>query len=142
MRLRQLKAATFTFALLTMGGCLAAAGAGVGAGIYLSDRGAESLVDSPIDRTFAATQQVFREMGIAEEKSASEQSGSAQERQLDGKRDDKNIKVTLKTEGGATRVEVMASEDMIVWDKKLASDILEKIVKMSSRTPTPQSLQQ
>ena len=124
---RSMKAVTLVLVLLTAGGCLAAAGAGLGAGIYLSDRGAESLVASPIDRTYAAAQQAFREMGISEEKTVTEPS----ERQLDGKRGDKNIKVTLKSEGTSTRVEVVASEDMVVWDKELAREVLERIVRVT-----------
>lgn len=127
--LRTIKTAVLAATIVAAGGCLAAAGAGLGAGIYLSDRGAESLVASPVDRTFAASQQVFRDMSITEEKTTSEESSGAQERQLNGKLGDKNVKVTLKTEGEGTRVEVVASEDMVRWDKDLAKDILERIVK-------------
>jgi hypothetical protein len=129
MFLQRLRAAVFALALLSAGGCLVAAGAGLGAGVYLSDRGAESLVSTPIDRAFAASQQVFREMGITEQKTTSEQSGASEERQLNGKRGEKNVKVTLRTEGNGTRVEVVASEDMVVWDKELARDILERIIR-------------
>ena len=129
MWLQPMKALGISLMLASGTGCIAAAGAGLGAGIYLSDRGAESLVSSPIDKTFAASQEVFREMGITEVKSSGEQTSSAEERQIDGKRGDKNVKVTLKTEGEGTRVEVVASEDMVVWDKDLAREVLEKIVK-------------
>ncbi len=126
---RHLRTVLLALVVTTTGGCLAAAGAGLGAGIYLSDRGAESLVATPIDRAMAAAQQTFREMGISEEKITSEQTGSSEERQLNGKRGDKNIQVTLRTEGEGTRVEVVASEDMVVWDKGLAKEVLEGIVK-------------
>jgi hypothetical protein len=129
MWLQPMKALGISLMLASGTGCIAAAGAGLGAGIYLSDRGAESLVSSPIDKTFAASQEVFREMGITEVKSSGEQTSSAEERQIDGKRGDKNVKVTLKTEGEGTRVEVVASEDMVVWDKDLAREVLEQIVK-------------
>jgi hypothetical protein len=129
--LRSLKATAAALVVLSSAGCIAAAGAGLGAGIYLSDRGAESLVTSPVDRTFAASQQAFREMGISEQNTSSETEGDTEERQLNGKQGDKNIKVTLRTEGEGTRVEVVASEDMVVWDKDLARDVLERIVKLS-----------
>jgi hypothetical protein len=130
MLLQKAPILALVFALST-GGCLAAAGAGLGAGVYLSDRGAESLVDAPIDRAFTATQQAFHDMGITEEKTTSEQSGTTQERQVSGKLGEKSIKVSLKTEGTGTRVEVVASEDMVVWDKDLAKDVLERIVKLT-----------
>jgi hypothetical protein len=119
----------FSLILASGTGCLAAAGAGLGAGIYLSDRGAESLVSTPIETTFAAAQDVFREMGMTGIKTSGEQSESSEERQLIGKRGDKNVKVTLRSEGEGTRVEVVASEDMVVWDKDLARQVLEQIVK-------------
>jgi hypothetical protein len=130
MLLRNWRCVALVFSLTTSG-CLAAAGAGLGAGIYISDRGAESLVSTPIDQVFTASQRAFRDMGITEQKTTSEQSGSDQERQLTGKLGDKNVKVTLKTEGTGTRVDVVASEDMVVWDKDLARDVLERIVKMT-----------
>ena len=129
MGLHTIKALGISLMLASSAGCLAAAGAGLGAGIYLSDRGAESLVSAPIAKTFAATQDVFRDMGITEVKTSGEQTASAEERQIDGKRGDKNVKVTLRSEGEGTRVEVVASEDMVVWDKDLARDVLEQIVK-------------
>ena len=125
----RIKALGLSLMLAATSGCLAAAGAGLGAGIYLSDRGAESLVSVPIQKAFAASQGVFQEMGITEVKTSGEQTGSSEERQLEGKRGDKNVKVTLRTEGESTRVEVVASEDMVVWDKELARQVLEQIVK-------------
>jgi hypothetical protein len=127
--LQLIKGAALAFVVAAGTGCLAAAGAGLGAGIYLSDRGAESLVATPIDQTFTAAQDVFREMGMTELRTSAEQSASSEERQINGKRGEKNVKVTLRTEGEGTRVEVVASEDMVVWDKDLAKEVLEQIVK-------------
>jgi LDH2 family malate/lactate/ureidoglycolate dehydrogenase len=129
MTVGSIKGAALALVVVAMGGCLAAAGAGLGAGIYLSDRGAESLVAAPIDQTFSAAQEVFREMGMTEQTTSTEQSASSEERQISGKRGEKNVKVTLRTEGEGTRVEVVASEDMVVWDKDLAKEVLEQIVK-------------
>jgi hypothetical protein len=131
MRLR-LNAAGLVLTVLASSGCLAAAGAGLGAGIYLSDRGAESLVNVGIDRAFTASQQVFTEMGITEEKTTTEETSLAEERQINGMLEDKHVKVTLHTEGNATRVEVVASKDMVVWDQDLARDILGRIVKLTT----------
>jgi hypothetical protein len=128
MELRRLKAALLGAVVATGSGCLAAAGAGLGAGIYLSDRGAESLVAAPIDRTFTAAQEVFADMNLTGIRTSGERSEAGEERQLDGKRGDTNVKVTLRAEGDGTRVEVVASEDMVVWDKDLAREVLQQIV--------------
>jgi L-lactate utilization protein LutC len=129
MPLQRARAAVLALAIASTGGCLAAAGAGLGAGIYMSDRGAESLVAKPIDQVYTASQEVFREMGMTEQEATSEQSASKDARQLSGKRGDKTVRVNLRTEGQGTRVEVIASEDMVVWDKDLAREVLGEIVK-------------
>ena len=131
MRFKSIKAIGLALTLGSITGCLAAAGAGLGAGVYLSDRGAESLVSAPVDQTFEAARSVFSEMGMTDIETSGEQSATSEQRQISGKRGDKNVKVTLRTEGQGTRVEVVASEDMVVWDKDLAREILEKIVDRS-----------
>ena len=129
MRLRSMWSGMVALVMISGAGCLAAAGAGLGAGIYLSDRGAESLVTAPMEQTFAAAQAVFSDMSLTDIKTSGEQSAGSEQRQIEGKRGDKNVKVTLRTEGEGTRVEVVASEDMVVWDKDLAREVLEAIVK-------------
>jgi hypothetical protein len=131
MKLSWFKAISVILTVGSASACLAAAGAGLGAGIYLSDRGAESLVDAPIEKAFEASRVVFSDMGMTDVETRGEQSGSSEERQISGKRGDKNVKVTLRTEGESTRVEVVASEDMVVWDKDRAREVLEKIVNES-----------
>jgi hypothetical protein len=126
------KAAAMAFVLTASGGCLAAAGAGLGAGIYMSDRGAESLVEASIDRTHEAAREVFTEMSITEEQVSTEQSGSNQQRTLKGKLGEKTVEVELRSEGESTRIEVVASKDRVIWDKDLARDVLERIVKASN----------
>lgn len=110
-------------------GCLvAAAGAGAGAAIHLSDRGAESVVTGSVDQAYSATQRVFRDMGITEGKSSSEQEGDVATRQLEGSTTDRDITVTIKSEGTGAHVEVVARKSAVTWDKDLAREILEKIV--------------
>ena len=112
-------------------GCIAAAGAGLGAGIYLSDRGAESTVASPVDRTFAAAEQAFRELGIGETRNSTEREGASEQRVLSGTSGDRQVSVTLNSANEGTRVEVVASTSAVTWDKELARKVLERIVKIA-----------
>jgi hypothetical protein len=131
MRNTKLGMLALALALVTSSGCVAAAAGGLGAGIYYSDRGAESLVVAPIDKVFGAAQQTFQELGITETKSSSETGDNSTQRQLKGTGNDRDVTVTLKTEGSSTRVEVVASKSAVTWDKDLAKSILEKIVQYS-----------
>lgn len=112
----------------TAGGCLAAAAGGVGAGMYYSDRGVQSLLDAPLDKAYNATQQAFTDLGITETKTSTEQEGASAQREVKGTMPDRDVTVTLKTEGSGTRIEVVASKSAVTWDKDLAKKILEKIV--------------
>jgi hypothetical protein len=113
----------------SVGGCLAAAAGGVGAGMYFSDKGAESLVAAPLDSAYSAARQAFTDLSINETKTSSEESGSSAERQLQGTMPERDITVNLKTEGSGTRVEVVASKSTVTWDKDLAKKILARIVE-------------
>ncbi|MEO8200867.1 MAG: DUF3568 family protein [Gemmatimonadota bacterium] len=110
------------------GGCIAAAAGGVGAGMYYSDRGATSLIATPLDNAYGATRATFTDMGITETKTSTEQEGASSQREIKGTMTDRDVTVTLKTEGTGTRVEVVASKSAVTWDKDLAKKILEKIV--------------
>ena len=70
-------------ARLTRGQLLGAAAAGAGAGIYLTTRGAESLVQSSVDQVADRAQAVMREEGIVPDASSTEDSGD--ERELKGR---------------------------------------------------------
>jgi carbon monoxide dehydrogenase subunit G len=133
--MRRITLGALVFAgVLTTGGCLAAAAGGLGAGIYYSDRGAESLVAAPIDKVYAATQAAFRDLNIAETKTSTESSESGMsERSVKGNAtDDREVSVSLKTEGSSTRVEVVVNKSAVTFDKDFAKSILEKIVKGSN----------
>lgn len=114
--------------ILTTGCLVAAAGAGAGAAIHLSDRGAESVVTASVDRTYAVTRQVFQEMSITEGKSSSKTDGDVETRELEGSTADRDITVTIKSEGTGAHVDVVARKSAVTWDKDLAKQILEKIV--------------
>ena len=115
-----------------VGGCvLAAAGAGAGGAVYVSERGAESVVDATVDETLQAARQTFRELGIKETKASTEEAGTGQKRGLWGESDDREITVWMETEGNSTKVDVVAQKSRVTWDKDLAKQILERIVALS-----------
>ena len=56
---------------LVIAGCfLAAAGAGAGGAIYVTERGAEAVVPAPVDRAATATREAFDQLKIRQTKSA------------------------------------------------------------------------
>jgi hypothetical protein len=113
-------------------GCLvAAAGAGAGGAIYVSDRGAESVVPATVASTESAAQRVFQELGIKETKTSSEQSSGEQKRVLEGSTDDRDVTVTIASEGSGSKVVVVARKSAVTWDKDLAKAVLEKIVSQA-----------
>ena len=118
---------------LTLGGCLfAAAGAGAGGGIYFNDRGVGSVVTAPVAKASSATEQAFHEMGINQKKSSTEQEGQKDKREIDGSTADRDITVTIQTEGTGSRIQVVARKSAVTWDKDFARTILQRIVALSS----------
>ena len=116
----------------SVGGCLlAAAGAGAGGAIYVTDRGVEAQVATPVARTLDATRQVFQAFGITETKSSTEQDGGVEKRSLEGKTLDREVEVDLKSEGSGTRVGVVVKKSAVTWDKDFAKRILNKIVEQA-----------
>lgn len=114
------------------GGCiLAAAGAGAGGAVYVSDRGAESVVNAAVDETLQAARQTFQELGIKETKTSTEEAASGQKRGLWGESEDREITVWMETQGSSTKVDVVAQKSRVTWDKDLAKQILERIVALS-----------
>jgi hypothetical protein len=117
--------------ILPMTGCVAAAAAaGAGAGIYLTTRGAESLVNNSIDQVARRAQAVMSEEGIVPEASAVEQGGN--KRDFKGKKGDLDVTIHLESkDANTTRVEVTARKNLAVWDKEYAQQILSRIVQKS-----------
>lgn len=108
--------------------CLAAAAAGAAGGIYLTTRGAESLVEGPIDEVTARAETVMNELQIVKDGESSERGGD--ERELKGKKGDVDVTIQLRRESPtATRVEVTARESLAEWDKDYAEQILRRIVE-------------
>ena len=120
-------------AALLLAGCLvAAAGAGAGGGIYLTQRGVESVVPATVERAAAATNQAFDQLKVRQVKSQVEQGENGEKREIEGTAGDREVSVTLKAEGtNATRVQVVAKRTAVTWDKDFARSVLDKIVANS-----------
>ena len=125
-------AAASAAALLLAGCVVAAAGAGAGGGIYLTQRGVESVVPATVERAAAATNQAFDQLKVRQVKSQVEQGEDGEKREIDGTAGDREVSVTLKAEGtNATRVQVVAKRTAVTWDKDFARSVLDKIVANS-----------
>jgi hypothetical protein len=106
---------------------VAAAAAGAGTGIYLTTRGAESVVEGSTSNVAARARSVLNEEGVTITETKSENEGDKQE--FKGTKGDLDISVTLQRQGPkATKVEVAARKNLAEWDKEYAQRILNKIV--------------
>ena len=110
-------------------GCIAAgaAAAGAGTGVYLTSRGAESLVDGSVDEVERRARAVFEAEGIPVTGSQMEKSGD--KRELKGTKGDLEITVTMERQGpSTTKTEVSARKNLVSWDKDYAQQLLARIV--------------
>jgi len=112
-------------------GCVAAAaGAGAGTGIYLTTRGAESVVEGSVSDVAARARKVMGDMGITISETNIKDSGN--KRELKGKKGDLDITVSMERQGDATtKTDVTARKNLVEWDKDYAQEILNRIVKSS-----------
>jgi Protein of unknown function (DUF3568) len=125
-------AAASPAALLLVSCVVAAAGAGAGGGIYLTQRGVESVVPATVERAAAATAEAFSQLKVRQTKSQVEQVEDGEQREIDGTAGDREVSVTLKPEGkNGTRVQVVAKRTAVTWDKDFARSVLDKIVANS-----------
>ncbi len=117
--------------VLPTAGCVAAAAAaGAGAGVYLTSRGAESLVDNSIDQVAARAQAVMSEEGIVPDASSTEEGGD--KREFKGKKGDLDVTIELERKSSTTtRIEVTARKNLAEWDKENAQQVLSRIVEKS-----------
>src|SRR5436309_14659444 len=68
-----------------LAGCLvAAAGAGAGGGIYVTQRGVESVVPATVERAAAATAAAFDQLKVRQRKSQAEQREDGEQREIEG----------------------------------------------------------
>lgn len=114
------------------GAAIAAAGAAAGAatGIYLTTRGAESVVNGSVANVEKRARAVLAAEGIPVQGADTESSGA--KREIKGKKGDLDISVSLEQQGAqTTKTEVTARKNVAVWDKKYAEQLLQKIVSRS-----------
>ena len=109
-------------------GCLAAAAAGAAGGIYLTSRGAESVIEASVSELADRAEAVMGEMGIAKTGESTEDGGARQV--LKGKKGDLDVTIDIERESPSTaKVEVTARENLAEWDKDYAKEVLDQIVK-------------
>ncbi|MGH3119375.1 MAG: hypothetical protein ACRDQ2_20145 [Gaiellales bacterium] len=122
------KCALLLGAVLPATGCVAAAAAGAAGGVYLTSRGAESLVEGPVDQVAARAEAVMGELQIVKEGESSENGGAKQE--LKGKKGDLDVTIQLnRQDDTTTKVEVTARKNLAEWDKDYAREVLSRIVQ-------------
>jgi Protein of unknown function (DUF3568) len=134
MRMNSLISAKWALALalaLPSTACVAAAAAaGAGAGIYLTSRGAESIVQGDLENVADRAKAVMAEEGITLQETDSKEEGEKLE--LTGKKGDLDISIELDRENdNTTKVEVSARENLAEWDKEYAQRLLSKIIEKS-----------
>jgi hypothetical protein len=109
-------------------GCLAAAAAGAAGGIYVTSRGAESVVEGSVDQIAGRAEAVMSEMGIVKQGESTEDQGDKQV--LKGTKDKLDVTININRETPTTaKVEVTARENLAEWDKDYAKEVLSQIVK-------------
>ena len=129
MRIRNLMVAMMPLTGL-LGGCLvAAAGAGAGGAVYVTERDAEATLPASVAVVEASAKRTFGEMGITEKRTIAEEGSGGLKRTLEGTLDDRDISVAIQTAGTGAKVVVAARKSPVTWDKDLAKKILEKIVE-------------
>jgi hypothetical protein len=113
---------------LPVTGCVAAAAAGAAGGIYLTSRGAESVVQGSVDQIADRSEAVMNEMGIVKQGESTEDQGDKQV--LKGTKDKLDVTINIVRESPTTaKVEVTARENLAEWDKDYAKEVLNRIVQ-------------
>jgi hypothetical protein len=109
-------------------GCLAAAAAGAAGGVYLTTRGAESVVEGSVDQIAGRAEAVMSEMGIVKQGESTDNQGD--KHVLKGTKDKLDITININRESPTTaKVEVTARENVAEWDKDYAKEVVSRIVQ-------------
>ena len=115
---------------LSLGGCfLVAAGAGAGAAVAYTGRGAKSTVDGSVDQTFDRAVGAFQQLSITETGRNTQESGA--KRQLVGNTTS-GLTVTVDMErktSTTTDVEVIAKKNAVDYDKDFANNVMSRIIQ-------------
>jgi hypothetical protein len=114
---------------LSSSACVAAAaGAGAAGAIYLTSRGAESVVEGSVDDLAGRAKAVMGEMQIVADAESTKEGGD--KREFKGKKGDLDVTVKLERQSPTTtKVEVTAQKNLAEWDKDYAQQILQRIVE-------------
>ena len=111
-------------------GCVAAAAAGAASGIYLTSRGAESVVQGSVSDVAARARALMQAEAIVPDAQSTEKGGDVQE--LKGKKGDLDVTFHIQRETPTTsKVEVSARQNLAEWDKKYAEELLNRLVEKS-----------
>jgi hypothetical protein len=121
--------ALLLFAALPLAsGCIvAAAGAGAAAGVYLSDRGASSLIDSRLPEVEIRAQSVLRAMAIDVTETRAASDGSRKE--FRGRAADLDVTLELEARGTSTQVTATARRNAVEFDRAYARELVQRIVE-------------
>ena len=119
--------------LVATGGCIAVgAGAGAAAAVHLSERGAESIVPANVEKAQEAARKAFSEFSITETKSKTENEAGRDKRIIEGTAPNREVTITISTEGDGSKVEVVARKSAVTWDKDYAKAILQRVINLAS----------
>jgi hypothetical protein len=116
-------------ASLSLGGCfLVAAGAGAGAAVAYTNRGAKSVVDLSVAQAMDRSTAVFQQLGIAETGRGTEDSGA--KGHVTGTKGELEVTVEVSRASATTsNVEVYARKSAVQYDKDFARDVLTRIIQ-------------
>lgn len=130
----------FVLAMALAGaGCAAAAvgaAAGAAGAVYLTDNGAETVLDVGHPEALAAAERAFADFGVAieERKVETDEGAGVTTAELRGETEDGEKRVTaeIRDQGeNKTRVTVTARDDLVSWDEDLSRRLVERIVELA-----------
>jgi hypothetical protein len=124
-----LLALTLGLALPALPGCfLVAAGAGAGAAVAYTNRGASANVPGTVDAAFERAVRAFGALSISETGRSTEDNGAM--RRLIGRIGETEVTVDVRRESAeVAKVEVIARNNPVDYDKERAKEVLDRIVR-------------
>jgi hypothetical protein len=116
-------------AAVTSSGCfLVAAGAGAGAAVAYTNRGATANIEGTVPAVFGKAVRAFGTLQITETGRSTENSGDTQ--RLVGTLGEQEITVEVKRSSeSVTAVEVTAKKNVVDYDKDLAKRVLDTMMQ-------------
>jgi hypothetical protein len=125
------RAALLVAALPLLSGCLVAAagaaGAGAAAGVYLSERGASSLVEGTLPQVDARTQTAMRSLSIEVTETRAASDGTRKEYR--GRTAEVDVVVVLESRGASTQVTATAKRSAVEFDRDYARTLVQRVVE-------------